>query len=266
MSRLVRDSRSPRRSRGCARRRRRAWSPTSPPAIPTCRAPRASCARSIAAGRRRARGRRAVLGPAGRRPGDPAGDRAGAGRRARRWPACSTCSARVRPDLRAPIVIFSYANPILRLGAERFADRARAAGVDGVLVLDLPIEEAGEFRGLLAARGIDTILLLSPTTTDERLRQGGGPRQRLSLRDFAARRDRRARPDRRRRRGDGAAHPARQRPAGGPGVRHLEAGARARSRPAGPTPPWSAARSSASSPRRARRTISTRGSRSMCVG
>ena len=78
---------------------------------------------------------------------------------------------RSRAGLRAPIVIFSYANPILRLGAERFADRAREAGVDGVLVLDLPIEEADEFRGLLGARGIDTILLLSPTTTDERLRK-----------------------------------------------------------------------------------------------
>jgi tryptophan synthase alpha chain len=78
---------------------------------------------------------------------------------------------RIRGAIRAPVVIFSYANPILRFGAERFADRARAAGVDGVLVLDLPIEEADEFRNMLAVRGIDTILLLSPTTTDERLRQ-----------------------------------------------------------------------------------------------
>jgi tryptophan synthase alpha chain len=77
----------------------------------------------------------------------------------------------MRGDLEAPIVIFSYANPILRLGAERFADRARDAGVDGVLVLDLPIEEADEFRAMLARRGIDTILLLSPTTTDDRLRR-----------------------------------------------------------------------------------------------
>jgi len=79
--------------------------------------------------------------------------------------------ARLRAELRAPIVIFSYANPILRLGAERFADEAKAAGVDGVLVLDLPIEEAAEFRALLSDRGIDTILLLSPTTTDDRLRR-----------------------------------------------------------------------------------------------
>jgi tryptophan synthase alpha chain len=78
---------------------------------------------------------------------------------------------RIRADVRAPIVIFSYANPILRLGPERFADQAREVGVDGVLVLDLPIEEADDSRAMLAARGIDTILLLSPTTTDERLRK-----------------------------------------------------------------------------------------------
>lgn len=78
---------------------------------------------------------------------------------------------RVRADVRAPIVIFSYANPILRFGAERFADRAHEVGVDGVLVLDLPIEEAADFRAMLAGRGIDTILLLSPTTSDERLRK-----------------------------------------------------------------------------------------------
>jgi tryptophan synthase alpha chain len=77
---------------------------------------------------------------------------------------------RVRGDLRMPIVVFSYVNPILRVGQEPFAAAAGAAGVDGVLVLDLPLEEAGPFRALLAGHGIDTILLLSPTTTDERLR------------------------------------------------------------------------------------------------
>lgn len=76
----------------------------------------------------------------------------------------------VRADVAAPVVIFSYANPVLRLGAERFADRAQRAGVDGVLLLDLPIEEAGDFRGMMAARGVDTIFLLSPTTTEARLR------------------------------------------------------------------------------------------------
>lgn len=78
---------------------------------------------------------------------------------------------RLRGEIAAPVVLFSYANPILRMGTDRFADRARGAGVDGVLVLDLPVEESGDFRALLAARGIDTILLLSPTTSDERLRK-----------------------------------------------------------------------------------------------
>jgi len=77
----------------------------------------------------------------------------------------------LRGEIAAPVVVFSYANPILRLGAEQFADRAREAGVDGVLVLDLPIEEADQSRSMLARRGIDTILLLSPTTTDDRLRR-----------------------------------------------------------------------------------------------
>jgi tryptophan synthase alpha chain len=76
----------------------------------------------------------------------------------------------VRADVDAPIVIFTYANPVLRMGTERFAREAQQAGVDGVLVLDLPIEEAGDFRSLMAAHEIDMIFLLSPTTTDERIR------------------------------------------------------------------------------------------------
>ena len=81
--------------------------------------------------------------------------------------------ARVRGRIAAPIVIFSYANPILRLGADRFARDAAAAGVDGVLVLDLPIEEAGAFRQTLTRAGIDMIFLLSPTTTEDRIRKAG---------------------------------------------------------------------------------------------
>jgi tryptophan synthase alpha chain len=77
----------------------------------------------------------------------------------------------VRPNVRAPIVIFSYANPLLRMGLDRFAAQAATAGVDGVLVLDLPIEEAGTFRETLDAVGLDTIFLLSPTTTEARIRK-----------------------------------------------------------------------------------------------
>jgi tryptophan synthase alpha chain len=77
--------------------------------------------------------------------------------------------AEVRPFVTAPIVVFSYANPILRLGLEAFARQAAQAGVDGVLALDLPIEEAAEFQGAMSEAGIDTIFLLSPTTTDARI-------------------------------------------------------------------------------------------------
>jgi len=78
---------------------------------------------------------------------------------------------RVRHDISAPIVLFSYANPMLRMGLPEFAARAAAVGVNGVLALDLPIEEADEFKGRLDAVGLDTIFLLSPTTTDERIRR-----------------------------------------------------------------------------------------------
>ena len=81
--------------------------------------------------------------------------------------------AGVRSSINAPIVLFSYANPILRMGIDEFGDRAKRAGVDGVLVLDLPIEEAEEFRDAMAARAIDMIFLLSPTTTEARIRQAG---------------------------------------------------------------------------------------------
>jgi tryptophan synthase alpha chain len=68
-----------------------------------------------------------------------------------------------------PIVLMGYANPIEAMGVTAFADRAKDAGVDGVLVVDYPPEEAQEFTQLLAARGIAAIFLLSPTTTEERI-------------------------------------------------------------------------------------------------
>jgi tryptophan synthase alpha chain len=79
--------------------------------------------------------------------------------------------ADVRPFVTAPIVVFSYANPLLRLGLPQFARQAADAGVDGVLALDLPIEEARDFQETMMGAGIDTIFLLSPTTTDARIAQ-----------------------------------------------------------------------------------------------
>lgn len=69
-----------------------------------------------------------------------------------------------------PLVLFGYANPIEAIGRERFADLAKAADVDGVLVVDYPPEEAAELVALLDARDIDMVFLLSPTTSDARLK------------------------------------------------------------------------------------------------
>ena len=78
--------------------------------------------------------------------------------------------AQNRDRITAPIVLFTYVNPIVRMGEDAFVAAAAAAGVDGVLVLDLPVEEAGAFRDRLVNAGLDPIFLLSPTTTDERIR------------------------------------------------------------------------------------------------
>lgn len=79
--------------------------------------------------------------------------------------------ASIRHDLSAPVVLFSYANPIVRMGLERFTTRAAQAGVDGVLTLDVPPEEGGDWHRALSGAGIDTIFLLSPTTSTERMRK-----------------------------------------------------------------------------------------------
>ncbi len=72
-------------------------------------------------------------------------------------------------DAVTPVVLMGYANPIEAMGAAAFVDRAAVAGVDGVLVVDYPPEEATEFAALATARGIAPIFLLSPTTPAERI-------------------------------------------------------------------------------------------------
>jgi tryptophan synthase alpha chain len=78
--------------------------------------------------------------------------------------------ARVRRRVETPIVLFTYANPVLRMDARLFAESARDAGVDGVLILDYPVEEAEPLRAPLTAAGLDPIFLISPTTSDDRIR------------------------------------------------------------------------------------------------
>lgn len=76
-----------------------------------------------------------------------------------------------RGDERTPLVLMSYANPIERFGVPAFVEQAAGAGVDGVLVVDYPPEECSDFVALARARGIDTIFLIAPTSTDARIDQ-----------------------------------------------------------------------------------------------
>ena len=72
-------------------------------------------------------------------------------------------------DVHTPIVLMGYYNPIYRFGPDRFVEVARAAGVDGLIVVDLPPEEDEELRPLAAKAGIDFIRLVAPTTGEARL-------------------------------------------------------------------------------------------------
>ncbi len=76
---------------------------------------------------------------------------------------------RIRQSSQVPLVLFSYYNPILQMGIEKFASSAASAGADGVLATDLTPEESEDYRRILAAHHLDTIFLGAPTSTDERL-------------------------------------------------------------------------------------------------
>src|SRR6266513_2571599 len=76
---------------------------------------------------------------------------------------------RIRLSSQVPLVLFSYYNPILQMGLEKFASAAANAGADGVLATDLTPEESEDYRRILAAHHLDTIFLGAPTSTDERL-------------------------------------------------------------------------------------------------
>jgi tryptophan synthase alpha chain len=91
-----------------------------------------------------------------------------------------------RADGKTPIVLMGYANPIEALGIEKFAAAAKAAGVDGVIVVDYPPEECVDFAALMKANDIDPIFLLAPTSTQKRIddvaRCGSGYLYYVSLR------------------------------------------------------------------------------------
>jgi len=76
---------------------------------------------------------------------------------------------RIRAQSAIGLLLFGYYNPFLRMGLERFAAAAAAAGVDGVLVTDLVPEEAAAYRAALGGQGVDTVFLAAPTSPESRL-------------------------------------------------------------------------------------------------
>jgi tryptophan synthase alpha chain len=77
---------------------------------------------------------------------------------------------RIRQSSQVPLVLFSYFNPILQMGLEKFATSAAQAGADGVLATDLTPEESEDYRRILHAHQLDTVFLAAPTSSDERLK------------------------------------------------------------------------------------------------
>ena len=82
-----------------------------------------------------------------------------------------TLAAEIRRESKAGLIVFSYLNPILRFGLEKFAAKASEAGLDGALVTDLPVEEADEYLRHMRKRNLATVFLAAPTSTDDRLKR-----------------------------------------------------------------------------------------------
>jgi tryptophan synthase alpha chain len=78
---------------------------------------------------------------------------------------------RIRQSSQVPLILFSYYNPILQMGLEKFATAAAQAGADGVLATDLTPEESDDYRRILHAHHLDTVFLAAPTSSDERLQK-----------------------------------------------------------------------------------------------
>lgn len=84
---------------------------------------------------------------------------------------CLQAARKTREKIEAPIVFMGYINPILSYGVERFAKDAAVAGVDGLIVVDLSMEETGDIHRACAEAGLDLIFFVAPTSTAARIRQ-----------------------------------------------------------------------------------------------
>jgi|SRR6185437_11019900 len=80
-------------------------------------------------------------------------------------------AAEIRRESDAGLIVFTYLNPILRMGIEKFAAKAAEAGVDGALITDLPVEEADEYLEHMRKHNLATVFLAAPTSTDARLKR-----------------------------------------------------------------------------------------------
>jgi tryptophan synthase alpha chain len=78
-------------------------------------------------------------------------------------------ATQIRRKSEIPLLLFTYLNPALRYGFDRLATDAKAAGIDGVLLTDVSVEEAEEYVKVMRAAGLDTVFLAAPTSTDHRL-------------------------------------------------------------------------------------------------
>jgi tryptophan synthase alpha chain len=76
----------------------------------------------------------------------------------------------IRESSEIPLLLFTYLNPVLRYGLENLARDAKAAGIDGCLLTDVSVEEAGPYVDAMRAAGLDTVFLAAPTSTPERLK------------------------------------------------------------------------------------------------
>jgi tryptophan synthase alpha chain len=80
-------------------------------------------------------------------------------------------TAEIRQESEAGLIVFTYLNPVLRFGMERFCEEAAKAGVDGALLIDLTVEEADDYGHLMARHNLSPIFLAAPTSTDQRLKK-----------------------------------------------------------------------------------------------
>ena len=142
-------------------------------------------------------------------------------------------AAEIRERSEAPLLLFTYLNPVLRYGLQRLAKDAAASGIDGCLLTDASVEEARDYAAAMHASGLDTVFLAAPTSTRAAAETGGAILHRLRVPGVAHGRYGRARFALRRGGAAGAVGARRDGSAAGGGFRHLHAGAGGGTGPAG---------------------------------